>query len=432
MIAARLTGLARYPGHAHVMLLPERQQLAFAERAPIRRVVYSAAHGGFAGQPVPLGGGATIANWLTAEWARTRPFELELITPAILGAGAPTARDVVRFSEREYGDFCDRFERAATARILEEDPRTTSVLVNDIAEAPDFHRLAAAGFHIVTIYHVDVIAYVAAIYLRGVLAPERLVRLHARSGGWWPRILQLIFAKQRASVECSASVVVPSAGMREVLRRSYGQAPVSVVPWGAQPVPYTDAEIEVAAAGLRTRYGIWPGTPVLLTLSRLSPEKGHDILLNELRRFPRRAVLIICGEPAFMRGERYTRKLHRLATKLNPVKVIFAGYATGLEKAAFFRLADVYVFPSRHESYGLTLMEAIEAGCRVVSLDHLGAREIVRPEYGEVVTPGELNSSLIRQSALPRRPRGEAQPRFDQAAQRLASLLTEPGQASGS
>lgn len=399
---------------------------------PIRRVIYSAAHGGFAGQAVPLGGGATIANWFTAEWERTKPFELELVTPAILGAEAPSARDLVRFSEREYAAFCDRFEAAATARILREDPQTTAVLVNDVSEAPNFRRLAAAGFRIVTIYHVDVIAYVAAIYLREWIAPERLVQLHARFGKWWPRILQLIFDKQRASVECSASVVVPSEGMRHIIERCYQNARVDVVPWGAQPVGYSDLEIDHEVERLRAEYGVKPGTRVLLTLSRLSPEKGHDILLRELRWYKRNAVLFVCGEPAFMQGESYTRKLRKLAAELSGVKVIFAGYASGLRKAGFFRMADVYVFPSRHESYGLTLMEAIEAGCRVVCLDHAGARESVRPEYGEVVKRQELVAAIARQSALPRRPAGGAQPRFEEAACRVADLLIGRGPASES
>ena len=77
-------------------------------------VLYSAAHGGSAGQPVPLGGGAAIANQLIAEWQRTQPFDLELIDPSILGAAAPTGEQLVQYSEREYAAFCHRFDAAAT------------------------------------------------------------------------------------------------------------------------------------------------------------------------------------------------------------------------------------------------------------------------------------------------------------------------------
>jgi glycosyltransferase involved in cell wall biosynthesis len=64
------------------------------------------------------------------------------------------------------------------------------------------------------------------------------------------------------------------------------------------------------------------------------------------------------------------------------VRVIFPGYVTGALKQAFFRIADVYLFPSRHESYGLTLVEALGAGLPAICRDHAGARQILRPEFG--------------------------------------------------
>lgn len=386
------------------------------------RVLFTAAHGGFANEVVALGGGATIANWLTAEWSQSKPFRFELVTPVILGSSAPSASDIVRFSERQYAAFCRQFEAAITQFILQHDPTDTVVLVNDISEAPDFHRLAQAGFRIVTIYHVDVVAYISAIYLKGLLSPRTLVRLHSVLPRGGPDILQLIFDKQRASVDCSRALVVPSAGMKHILEQCYPQARVHVLPWGAQPIPYPPDQIDAEAARLRAGYQIAPGVPILLTLSRISPEKGQDILLDQLRRWKRDAVLFLCGEPAFMQGERFAAKLHTLAARLPNVRVIFPGYVTGLRKAAFFRLADLYLFPSRHESYGLTLMEAIEAGCPAVCLDHSGAREVLTPAYGEAVPPSQLLAAIERQLGR-RRPPGQAQPRFPQAAARLARII---------
>jgi glycosyltransferase involved in cell wall biosynthesis len=387
------------------------------------RVIYTAAHGGFAQESVPLGGGATIANWLTEAWHQSKPFHLETVTPSLLETNAPSAADIVRFSEREYARFCRQFEAAATGFILQHDPADTAVLVNDISEAPNFRRLAQAGFRIVTIYHVDVVAYISAIYLKNLFSPRTLVRLQALLPRVGPDILQLIFDKQRASVDCSQAIVVPSTGMKHVLEQCYPHARVQVIPWGAQPIPFPAQEVEAEGARLRAEYQIGPDTPILLTLSRISPEKGQDTLLEELRRWNRDAVLFLCGEPAFMQGERFAAKLHRLAARLPRVRVIFPGYVTGLRKAAFFHVADLYLFPSRHESYGLTLMEAKEAGCPVVCLDNSGAREVVTPACGEVVPRSELLAAIDRQLGR-RRPPGQAQPRFAKAAERLAQILT--------
>src|SRR5262249_33018951 len=151
---------------------------------------------------------------LMAEWSRARPFPVRLINPEILREGAPSGGDLVAYDERRYADFCRRFEAAATCEVLRSDPARTVILVNDISEGPDFARLAAAGFPIVTIYHVDVVAYVAAIYGRGWIAPATLVRwyekLRSRVDSWIPAMARLVFDKQRDSLHYSKAVVVPS------------------------------------------------------------------------------------------------------------------------------------------------------------------------------------------------------------------------------
>jgi glycosyltransferase involved in cell wall biosynthesis len=398
-------------------------------------VLYTAAHGGFDSRPVPLGGGAAIASLLTAEWSRTRPFDFRLITPSLLGRSAPSGEDLVSFDERRYAQFCLDFGRACTDEILRHDPRTATVLANDISEGPDFRRLRAAGFRVHTIYHVDVVAYIARIYLRGLFAPERLTR-------WWPRLkpllpalAALVFEKQRASLDGSQSVIVPSPGMKEILARCYPDVPparVDVLPWGAPPL---------AEAGPTPELDIPPGACVLLTLSRISPEKGQDRLLEALRIWESRSdfpsvplVLLICGGAAYMKGHAYRRQLERLASRLRRVRVHFAGHVTGAEKTAMFRRADIYVFPSRHESYGLTLQEAQSAGLPSVCFDSEGARASLAPGTGCLVrSREELLSALGRLIADPvlrqsmgaqARCHAEATP-FSQAAARLAALVSE-------
>jgi len=91
-----------------------------------------------------------------------------------------------------------------------------------------------------------------------------------------------------------------------------------------------------------------------------------------------------------MQGFAYLEKLRSLAAKLKKTRVLFPGYVTGDRKKAFFALADLYVFPSRHESYGLTLMEALAAGVPAVCLDHHGARAVMKEEFGLIVQPSGL------------------------------------------
>jgi glycosyltransferase involved in cell wall biosynthesis len=352
-------------------------------------IFYTAAHGGFR-EAVPLGGGAAICDLLVDEWSRTKPFDFQLIAPKV------SARDIVRFSEREYAKFSREFERFSTEEILKHDPATTTVLANDVSEGPDFKALR--DYRIFTIYHVDVVAYVADIYFHGLIRPETTVKISRYLP--LPKIAKLVWEKQAASVEHSRGLIMPSEGMKEVMLRCYPNAAgkIHVLPWGAVDHGYPgDATV------LREEFGVPENARVLLTLSRISPEKGQDLLLEKLIEWERRGDypgeplwLFICGDAAFMQGARFLERLRALAARLKKTRVIFPGYVTGDRKKEFFALADLYIFPSRHESYGLTLMEALAAGVPAICLDHHGARAVMREEFGAIVQPGELVDAILR------------------------------------
>jgi glycosyltransferase involved in cell wall biosynthesis len=405
------------------------------------QVLYVAAHGGFAREAVPLGGGAAVSDRLIEEWSRTRPFPFRLISPAVLGASAPSGRDLVRFGERAYARFSRDFEQAATEEILRHDPAETVVLANDISEGPDFKTLAERGYRVYTIYHVDVVGYVAAMYCRGWVRPETTVRWYPRVRALLPAMARLVWEKQEASVRYSRGLIMPSEGMREVVLRCYPYCPperVHVLPWGVwEAARHTERPSDPEP--LRREFGVPEDAQVLLTLSRISPEKGQDLLLEALLEGERRddvsqrpLWLFICGDAAFMQGQRFLEKLKRLASRLRRTRVVFPGHVTGERKAAFFALADVFVFPSRFESYGLTLLEALAHGLPAVCLDHHGARGIMREEFGAMVQPRDLRAALARLLAddAGRKKMGEAARKFAQGerfadrAAELARMLT--------
>lgn len=390
-----------------------------------RHLIYTAAHGGFAQQRVPLGGGGTVCDQLIQAWKRTQPFDsIACVTPQ-----GVTGKELVGYSENEYARFCREFERYSTAEVLRWDPRDTAVLVNDISEGPDFRTLAERGFRIFTIYHVDVVAYVADIYAKGLVPARTLARAYEWLHWAVPDIAKLVFEKQKRSVLYSQKCIVPSGHVKTVLRGCYPQRAddfVDVVPWGsiADPgLPVPDV------APLRREFDV--RTPVILTLSRISPEKGQDVLLRALREYPDPLTVFICGEPAFMQGAAHMATLQQLARGLPAhVKVHFPGHVTGERKRQFFALADLYVFPSRHESYGLTLMEALAAGLPAVCLDHSGAREIMQDSFGRIVPRDRLASTIrellrdpgnMREAA---RRFAEANP-FAKAAAHVASIICD-------
>jgi glycosyltransferase involved in cell wall biosynthesis len=384
----------------------------------VKRLVFIGSHLGYPMDRTPLGGGAMVGLQLLRHWPIRPDYELTAV-----GSGSMPPRpgldyvhlpqgekaDLVRLSELGYAAFCRRFEKATTDWLLARrerfDPASTCVLVNDISEGPALARLTQAGYPIVSIWHVDVVDYFNKLYLRHFVAPERLTRLYERSLRWgvdWvaPDVLRLIFDKQRETVLHSHRMIFPSRAMAETVKRCYGELLKSpeefenrsvIVPWGVwKSEGGSEEQASAAAARLRAHYKIGPETMVVMTLSRISPEKGLHLLLEGLRLAEeglggRDVCLLLCGEPAFMQGERYFRKVKEAAARLKRVRVFFPGYLDPAGKKAHFRLAQLFVSPSIHESYGLNMVEAMQAGLAILASDHYGVRDILEESFGRPV-----------------------------------------------
>lgn len=353
------------------------------------QVLYAAAHAEFP-DTEPLGGGKAVADYLIREW----PGALTVLSPARFGL----AGNLAQMSEWKYAKFCRQFERATTAEILRHDPRQCVVLCNDISEGPDFAALK--DYRLVSIWHVDVVEYFTKFYLRGLVRPETAARFCR-----WPG---LVFQKQEDCVRYARRIVVPSAPMRDVILKCYPwceAGKIELVPWG-----------DVAA---RPAVAPYPAEGfVIMTLSRLSPEKGIERLLAALAHVTGDYRVWICGAAAYMKGKRYERKLRRLANG----RVEFVGHVTGAEKAARLQRADLFVSPSRHESYGLTIAEAQVAGCQIISHSHYGAA-------GRIVDCGDARALALAISEMIAAGRTERQGggslRTESTASRMARICAE-------
>ncbi|MBW4444263.1 MAG: glycosyltransferase family 1 protein [Plectolyngbya sp. WJT66-NPBG17] len=110
-----------------------------------------------------------------------------------------------------------------------------------------------------------------------------------------------------------------------------------------------------------------PEAPLLLYVGRLSAEKEVDRIKTVLESIPDARLALVGDGP-----NRQTLEKHFAGTNTN-----FVGYLGGQELASAFASSDAFVFPSRTETLGLVLLEAMAAGCPVVAARSGGIPDIV-------------------------------------------------------
>jgi glycosyltransferase involved in cell wall biosynthesis len=123
-----------------------------------------------------------------------------------------------------------------------------------------------------------------------------------------------------------------------------------------------------AARAHVARHGVTK--PFVLFVSSLWPYKNCDGLLRAwaLARGDlgeRQLAIVGAG-----REERYVASLHSLAAELGIASdVVFVGRVPLEETVRFYQAADLFVYPSLNETFGLPILEAMASGCPVVTSD---------------------------------------------------------------
>jgi glycosyltransferase involved in cell wall biosynthesis len=163
-------------------------------------------------------------------------------------------------------------------------------------------------------------------------------------------------ASEGAVLWAAASVVTTSAWARRSLLELY-----------ALP----GDRVHVAEPGVDPAE-LAPGTPTagaLLSVAAVVPGKGHDVLLDALAPltgFPWHCQCVgsLERDPAFVGGLR--RRV--LETGMDE-RVRFRGPQTEAELAGSYAAADVLVLPSRAETYGMVVAEALARGLPVIAAE---------------------------------------------------------------
>ncbi len=156
-------------------------------------------------------------------------------------------------------------------------------------------------------------------------------------------------------------------------------------------------------ASMRRRFGLPLDRPVLIYVARFEPHKNHDFLIplaGELER----AGLAVHFAVAGTDGSTRRAFAERAAARPN-----FHLFVDPAEVTTLLRCADLFLFPSEEEGFGVVAIEAAAAGLPVVARDLPALREALPPSHrpfvfarGDAAQAAENVQRILTDQALAR------------------------------
>lgn len=131
---------------------------------------------------------------------------------------------------------------------------------------------------------------------------------------------------------------------------------------------------------IRKKLGLSTGKMVI-SVGQFIYRKGFDVLLKAWKDCPTDAVLyIIGGQPT----EEYKILLKEYGFK----NVYFEGFKSKSELQEYYKAADLFVFPTREDIWGLVVNEAMAAGLPVITTDRcVAGLELIQDRINGYIVP---------------------------------------------
>lgn len=173
----------------------------------------------------------------------------------------------------------------------------------------------------------------------------------------------LSFMMPRFLQAADAVIAVSECTKRDIVRL-YGldEGKIRVIYEGVNP-SFRPVQPEVIKR-VRQKHGIQQG--YILCVSTIEPRKNLGSLLEAYRALKDQGTenkLVIVGKKGWL-YEGFFRRLRELGLE---DEVIFPGFVPDEELPAVYSAADLFVFPSLYEGFGLPVLEAMACGAPVIT-----------------------------------------------------------------
>jgi len=252
-------------------------------------------------------------------------------------------------------------------------------LVKDITKNFDvIHFHGHRSFQKVVVHH----------YARKYHIPY-IVQTH----GDLPRIMTKRRSKQiydglfgyRVLREASKVIALSRIEAEQYMDMGVPEEKIEVIPNGIDLLEYADLPPK---GSFKIKFNISTDKKVILYLGRIHEIKGIDFLVKAYARLVNKMgvsdVLLVIAGP----DDGYLPRIQTLVKTLKiEGNVLISGPLYGRDKFKAYVDADVYVLPSRYETFPLTVLEAVACGTPIILTENCGIADYFRDKVGIVVKP---------------------------------------------
>ena len=192
--------------------------------------------------------------------------------------------------------------------------------------------------------------YPTLLSVRGIVAKE--LKFYTGLGFIFGASIERI--NEKYALSKIPNIIVTSPHSKDIIR-NMTDSKIYVIPNGID-----FDEIQTIRADDQLKH------PAILVMGTWGRVKGIDVLLNAIPIIRKEILnlhVYIAGKSGSEEGN-----LKKLVKELNiEENVSFLGFVSGAEKYAYFKSADIYVQPSRYETFGVVLLEAMACGKPVIA-----------------------------------------------------------------
>ncbi len=185
---------------------------------------------------------------------------------------------------------------------------------------------------------------------------------------------------------------------------------ISAIPNGVDHVLFHPQINEAQQRSVRQKYGLPPRW--LLYVGNVKPHKNLLTLVKAFATLPEslsdRHLVIVGKREGFITGDTDLAQVLQNDPQLAQ-RIHFTGFVEQADLPVLYRLAELFVFPSKYEGFGLPPLEAMACGCPVVVSNQASLPDICGSpaDYFDPESPLELVAKIA--SALERSPAERSQ-----------------------